>query len=275
MIYILGMSHAISTIDAFAGPGSPFTLENWITDGGPTFQPVPGADPGAPFDQIHANLLGPRFGPPLLPQDGKAPTANGPFVVNGRYVRMLRGVDPDKVLVTSINGNEHSVLSMVQHPVPYDFVLPWKTELGVIPGRQILPYTVVQQQVRDSIDLAVQTFRAIRIALPRTRVVQVMPPPPIPSEAHILRSHEPIVRNLKSIYRITPLSIRLKYHALYIHELIDQLRGMRIEWLLPPPAAVAPDGSLLEPFWREATHANTAYGTLVMEQIYHMLKLRN
>lgn len=269
MIYLLGMSHTISVVDAFAGPHSPFSHRSWWKEGTPTFRRIPPARSDSPLDGIQAALLTPQFGPPLLPHDPGPPGGPGQFVVSGRYVRLLRsmGEDPDAVLVTLINGHEQAILSMIQHPVPYDFVLPWRDDRSVLPDRQVVPSAVVERQVRDSMGRTREIFKALRAIRPRTRIIQVMPPPPIASQEQILRSQEPFVRGLEGAYRITPLSLRLKYHSLYVRESIAALGAMGIECLLPPEEAMAGDGSLREPYWLGATHGNPAYGGLVLEQI--------
>lgn len=106
----------------------------------------------------------------------------------------------------------------------------------------------------------------MRNKLPHLRIVHVMPPPPIESEAHIRNAPE-VFRERIEQDGVTPLSIRVKYYRLAEHVLEQALQPYRITLLRCPPEAAAPGGAIRDDYAFGATHGNEAYGALVLQQM--------
>ena len=67
-------------------------------------------------------------------------------------------------------------------------------------------------------------------------------------------------------FGVAPAPLRRKIYEIYEATLRDALADVGVR-LLSAPAEACDDGYLAEPYWREATHANAAYGRLVLEQL--------
>jgi len=192
--------------------------------------------------------------------------ADGTTVVRDRYRDLLAG-EPPELLVSTLGGNEHSIFSLYEHPVPFD-VLAGADDPGVGgdgPPRQIVPLEVVRRELRDRAEGLVRSCAALAALLPTTEVVQVMPPPPIADEAQIRRRPEVFVQVVEQ-FGVAPAPLRRKIYEIHEATLRDALSGVGVR-LLSAPSDACDDGYLAEPYWREATHANTAYGRLVLEQL--------
>jgi len=172
-------------------------------------------------------------------------------------------------MVSFLNGNSHAALSILQHPVPYDFILPGHENLGICTGFQPLPLDLIRRQL---VPYQLETIAALymmRLMLPTMRIIHVLPPPPSSAE-QIMRVPE-VFRDRLTDLGITPLTIRIKYYLLANQILREQMVGYGIELLDAPPASVGANGGLLDHYSAGATHGNLEYGQLVLDQLRTML----
>ena len=267
MIHIFGMSHAISVLEAFAGTALPVSHENFgqgsVSD--PEFAEIE-ALPGCPaaLGRIKAFVVPINHG-----MGGIAWFERNSLKMHPKFRLLLQQIisSGEKDFIFSfVHGNEHSILSMVQHEVPYDFVLPFRPRLPVRPEFQIVPYGAIQKQIRSAMIPTIAIMASMRQTCRNMKVVIVAPPPPTPSEAQILRMPEAF-RGEFERFGVTPASIRLKYYLLYCAELTSALKTLEVSVLNAPPDTVDTDGFLREPYWLAATHGNVAYGSKVLEQM--------
>lgn len=273
MIYLIGMSHAINVLKCVSAAPLALSHEDWVhhqTAG--SFFDVPTRPGLFEGDLLKAFVITPTagWGPlaVLRTVDGRPEIAAAPG-----YWQLLASVpaeDAGGLVVSFIHGSEHSMLSMLQHPQPFDFHWPAREDLPLIPRYQPIPLEVVTRQVEASAAATIAALTAMRAALPQRRIVHVMPPPPVASEAQIMRSPEVFAGHLQQ-QGITPLSIRLKYHGLYQWVLEQALAPLRIESLRAPREALNPDGSLADAYVQGCTHGNVDYGALVADQLAALL----
>lgn len=274
MIYFLGMSHVINVLKACSSIPLSFTHENWsaLNTAG-TFFNLP-VKPGVlPEESLKSFIISTAAGWGAVADssmaDGKINIVAAPGFID--LLNSIQPVQDEGVLFAFINGNEHSVLSMVQHPLPYDFHLPWREDLELLPGRQPLPLEVITRQLEQALKQTNAILLAMRLTLPRIRLVLVMPPPPLASEESIRKVPEVFADQFEQ-FGITPLSIRLKYYLYYTEMLSQTARNSGIEILPVPPQALNPDGSLADPYTYGCTHGNEHYGALVAAQIKHVVQ---
>ena len=74
---------------------------------------------------------------------------------------------------------------------------------------------------------------------------------------------------------ITPISIRVKYYLLFIEVLRQAMLAYRVELLENPPQANSANGALKDEYAYAATHANEAYGALVVQQMQSLMNQEN
>jgi len=270
MMYVLGMSHAINVLKAAAAGEFALTHENWSAlQSGERFFPLP-VKPGLvegdslqAFIVSHATNWGSVAGIQPKADGGKHVVA-----VDG-YVRLLESIanaGAADVIFSFMHGNEHSMLSLVQHARPCDFHLPWETQSTLVEKAQPLPFDVVRRQMEQALNPALACLAMMRGKLPGVRIVHVMAPPPIESEAHIRQAPE-VFREKIEKTGVTPLSVRLKYYRLAERMLAESLAALDVTLLAAPDQARSPSGAIRDDYAYGATHGNEAYGRLVLDQM--------
>jgi hypothetical protein len=270
MNFVLGMSHAINVLKALSNAPLSFSHENWVnlsTEG--QFFDVQTKLGLLPGDVLKAFIVTPACGWGLMAQMQTLADGSQNVVGVEGYIHLLQSLKPvqdNSCLFSFVHGNEHSVLSMVQHPEPYDFFLPWRTDLDILPGYQPIAYEVVRLQMEQALSATLGCLAMMRLQLPGIRLVHVLPPPPVASEQQIMKTPE-IFKDQFARFGITPVSIRVKYYLLLIEVLRQALTPYRIELLECPAQACRDDHALRDDYAYAATHANEAYGALVAQQM--------
>lgn len=276
MIYVIGMSHAINVLKACSREPLSFSHDDWsfFSTEGKFFDLT--IKPGVfPDDHFKVFIISRAAGwgqiAELQTKDGKNIVAAVPGFCD--LLESIKVAQDNGILITFINGNDHSVLSLLQHPIPYDFLLPWRSDLDLMPGRQPVPLDVITRQMESALNSTIATLTFMRISLPKMRILHVMPPPPMASEEQIRKAPEVFGDKIRQC-GITPLPIRIKYYLLYQEVIGRTLSNLGIEAIMPPDKALNPDGSLADQYVYGCTHGNDLYGSLVVDQIATFIKDR-
>ena len=268
MIYILGMSHAINVLKAASRVPLTFTHENWSEMASASqffdIEAKPGLIVG---DTLKAFLVHPSLGWGMMAKLNTLPDGQRQVIAVDGFIGLLRSIESaqeNNCLFSMVLGNEHSHL--VQHAVPYDFYLPWNQNLELLPDTQPVAYEIIRRQMEQALSYQIACVAIMRTLLPNLRLVHVLPPPPIESEIQLLKTPEIFGEQLTR-FGITPFSIRLKYYLLAVDILRQALNPFGVELLEAPPEAVSANGGLKDEYVYGATHANEAYGELVIKQM--------
>ncbi len=273
MIYLLGMSHAINVLKAAAAGAFALTHENWSSlNSGEQFFDLPAKPNLVPSGHLRAFIISRATGWGSVAEMRTGANGQKHVAAVEGYIRLLESLKdagPDDILFSFVHGNEHSILSLVQHPNPYDFFESWDAESALESGTQPVPFEVVQRQMEKALNPSVACLAMLRAKLPHLRVVHVMAPPPIESETHI-RSTPEVFRERLEQNGVTPLSIRLKYYRLAQRMLAESLQALGIGLLASPAEAVGPSGAIKDAYAFGATHGNERYGELVLGQMASM-----
>jgi hypothetical protein len=183
------------------------------------------------------------------------------------FLVMVGKLSPQDVVLSAIGGNQHAVYSTIQHPVPFSFFEP-DSSAPIPADVSVIPYRILEAnfakgiRARDGASLT-----ALRNAT-QARVVHLLAPPPKRDNEHIMRHHESRFahENIAGL-GVSPPELRMKFWNLQRRVLEDICEELGIEVLGPPAAAVDEDGFLAPEFYAsDATHANPAYGELVVAQ---------
>lgn len=182
---------------------------------------------------------------------------------------VVSNLDEDDLLVSTTGGNQHQVFGLIQHPVAFDFHEP--NHFSVM--HEVIPYNALW----DVFEMGIrgkdgELLRRLRRAA-KCRFWHLAPPPPKESEAHILQRFETHFANQGIADKgITPSLIRLKLWMLQCRVLERVCSELDIGLLPPPQQGQTPEGFLAHEFYaNDATHANEAYGELVLQQLEGML----
>ena len=185
------------------------------------------------------------------------------------FLKLAGGLGTTDTVISMIGGNQHAVFSTIQHPQPFSFLMPGDTPdpadsaLATIPYRALAVHFDNGIRGRDG-----KSLKALRDAT-RARMIHLQPPPPKSDNQHIMRHHESNFAN-ENITQlgVSPPVLRLKFWRLQSELLARLCAELGIEVLPPPAAALDPEGYLAHDCYaNDATHANPAYGELVLQQI--------
>jgi len=170
--------------------------------------------------------------------------------------------------VLSISGNEHQMMGLVNHPRPFDFVLPERPEIPLLAGREVVPFEIIEDALRSWMreDLFEELSRIITIP-----AVQLESPPPILDHDHITR-YSGIFKDKIETLGINHPMVRYKLWRTSCRITKSFCEKFSIRYVEAPPEAIGPEGFLhykaLSP---DPTHANAWYGGLVVNQIRQLL----
>lgn len=276
MNYLIGMSHMISLLKAICTGPFPFTLENWSTSASLDFSDIPVQQGILPGDVLKALIVSAQGWGGMAQLDTRV-IGQPLLTAMPGYIQLLRSLEPnqtDGCLISMLNGNDHSALSLVQHIAPYDFCLPSHPELPLLEEAQLIPYSIVRKKLEPWMNKTVASLAMARVMLPAIRIIHVFPPPPVASNDLIMKGPELFQAHLER-FGVAPLSLRVKWYLLanqIIRESIASL-GLKIEFLDAPSQSSGSDLGLKDTYALGATHANERYGQLIARQIQAALNL--
>lgn len=184
------------------------------------------------------------------------------------FLTRVQRLGPGDVVLSMIGGNQHAVLSTIQHPQPFDFFTPDHDEpptgdVEIIPFRALA--NVFSTGLRRGDGTALQALRKATQA----RVVHIIPPPPKADNAFIEKHHETLFATAGIASRgVSSPSLRLKFWKLQTRILRRMCNKLGIEVLMPPALTIEAPGFLRHEYYAEdATHANWLYGERLIREI--------
>lgn len=170
---------------------------------------------------------------------------------------------------SAVGGAAHSVLAMVRHPRPFDFVLPERPDLPLDPEAEILPHGAMRAAMAAPLREYLDIIGLIR----RTatgRVFHIESPPPLEDGARVLADvpwafFQGLTRD------VSPAPLRWKCWRLHSELVAEYCAGQGIEVLPAPGEAVDARGFLKPELYADAMHVNEGYGALVLRQMRRVL----
>lgn len=182
----------------------------------------------------------------------------------------LKALSADDVAVLSLFGTSHNVIGLLNHPRPYGIMEPGDP-IENLGSAELIPHAALRSEIRAKLTQTA-TLSGLVEAAP-CPVFHLAPPPPKADLSFV---------NKKSNYRgvdiaeagFAPAQQRLKFWRLEQHVLDEVMTSLGGAAIAPPSEALTDEGFLAEPFHaNDATHANLAYGKLVLEQLIAAAKI--
>ncbi len=221
----------------------------------------------APFELQHLQLQKPVYKPFLRRQGDE-------IVYNSRLRQDLAAAiaaDGVERIVCCIGGAVHTVVGLVNHPRPFDLLLPGSTVDDTAAGADIIAYDLVAASIRRRAAMQVHLLRLVMTLADGLPVVQLCPPPPVARDDLILGSPSGFAAALAE-HGEPPAPLRLKLWRTYCNVLAEMCDELGAPCLAAPSRCLDPAGFLREEFWgADPTHANAQYGALVVEQLLHSM----
>ena len=270
MIYVLGMSHIGPVVAACSGARAHSQINQFNGKQPPAFVDID-TQAGIANDRVQAASIylghvAPHWGPILV--DMNAANVLSYVPAYREFLEAIKAEDGKNTLFVFMNGEEYVYMTRRNHAVPYDFTLPSRLDLPILPQRQVVPFDVIRRQVAYLTARGLANFSLIRLVHPSLRVVHVVCPPPVPAD-YLLDDGLPVPGNAWA-----DDALRLKLYLTYAEYMSEQLARHGIVTLNPPPETVGADGLLLPEYIFNSTHGNTFYGSRVLRQMNHIHRAR-
>jgi hypothetical protein len=175
--------------------------------------------------------------------------------------RVARG----RLVLTSLGGSAHTVLATVEHPRPFDFILPSRPDLPLDESRVVVPADAVREKLAEIASPYLDTIPAV-VRAATAPVVYLEPPPPVADTDLIA----PCI--IWDFYPGQPQIVAprwLRYKVWRLHcEVIAEACTRHGVGLARAPAGAMDSGGFLHPdFNEDGAHANGAYGALVLQHL--------
>jgi hypothetical protein len=201
-------------------------------------------------------------------------TTDGQAVFNQAFVAdVVDCVNRHKPLLicAAWGGNQHYVHGAINHPRPFDFVLPGAPELPLVAGAEVIPYDLLRRCfTHDPIALTLlwKQFQAA-CDLP---IYHLAAPPSPQSNALIAESLPVEWRSRAEQLGITPPSLRYKLWWLATETMKEISVGAGIRFLWPPEQTIDTEGLLRSEYANDGIHGNSNYGEAVIDQIDALIR---
>lgn len=172
---------------------------------------------------------------------------------------------PTPLHISMLGGNDHCVICLANDPRRFDFVLSEAPDLGLDPQAEILPAALLRVELKRRVSRYLDALAAYR-AVVKGRLVHIESPPPVPSAAFI-QSHPDTFGALLASRGVAPALFRYKMWRLHSGLYREACARLGVEFLPSPREMQDTQGMLVQPAWRDATHANVVYGRRVLAQL--------
>ena len=171
------------------------------------------------------------------------------------------------LVVSVIGGNKHNILGLLNHPRPFDFILPDEPDLPFTPSAECVPVELVAASLAKRAANEFDLLRALRRAT-KVAMIQVESPPPNPSVEHI-RRHPGVFRDRIDALGVAPATLRYKLWRVHSSVVRALCAEIGVEFLAAPRDAQDPQRMMVEEAWAaDPTHGSAWYGSLVLKQIF-------
>jgi hypothetical protein len=190
------------------------------------------------------------------------------------YSTALKSQTPDmktfmgaEHVFSMIGGNFHNVFGLIEHPTRFDFTYPDIEELHT-EERVLVHYGMLREYFIENMGQVLNALKVLtaKIAFP---IHHISSPPPSFSEAPILanpKSFAPLLH-----LGIAPPHLRLKLYRLHTDIIRDHCQTIGVKFVEVPPNTTDERGFLLPHLCaNDPTHANAAYGAIVLNQVFEL-----
>jgi hypothetical protein len=171
-----------------------------------------------------------------------------------------------ELIVSLVGGNKHNIFGLLNHPRPFDFILPDEPDLPFTTGAESVPFDLVAESLARRAANDLDLLRTIRKAT-KAAVIHMESPPPNPSVEHI-RRHPGVFKDRIDALGVAPAHLRYKLWRVHSHVVRAVCSEAGIVFVPAPREAQDTQSMMLEPAWADdPTHGNAWYGALVLEQV--------
>lgn len=197
------------------------------------------------------------------------PDNRGGYVLNPRVRSMVEERLPDRkyLWISMFGGNAHNALTLLEHPRPFDFILPENTNLPWIPSTELIPVAYVERFLARMAEVYILNMSCLRNAVAED-VIHIESPPPNGDDQYVLEHLEGYFKDQSADPRIAPRVLRYKLWKLHSALIRNACIANNITFLDAPRDTCDVDGFLVPAGYSgDSTHAGPWYGGKILQQI--------
>ena len=195
---------------------------------------------------------------------------NGEVALDGALVDELRAISElhrPAVCFSSVGGNAHNVMGLLEHPRPFDFVLHERPELPLRPAAEVVPSRLMRRALESKVQGQLDGMRLIHAEL-GIPAFHLESPPTVESEEHVRKSSEKAFVDRLRETAVAPAALRYKLARLHSAIFSDACADFGVSFVAVPEEASDEHGFLVPEAWSDnATHGSERYGAMVLRQI--------
>jgi len=170
------------------------------------------------------------------------------------------------LVALSILGNEHNGFGLLQAEQPFDFVLTPRDVCESSDGVTLVPHSAMRESYERFMERN-GSIRRIRQAAP-CAVYHLSTPPPKGDNNFLIERTRRYREQLIAEIGISSPKLRLKLWDLEMRVLRVMCESWGVSFVFAPDEARSVEGFLKPEYYaNDATHANAAYGELVLRQL--------
>jgi glycosyltransferase involved in cell wall biosynthesis len=223
------------------------------------------AGTGGPVRILRAQFFGRRIG--FLEEDWKAHGGRSPA-----YWDRLMELAAGKAVLLSYGGNQHYADFLFERNPPFDFLDREEPQLPQDAQTVLVPRRLVKAHFSHSIDELRTIIARLQQAGCRAVAVLGTPPPKADlsryweeiQEAEPFKVMAEAIGLSLSTVKLTPPSVMLKLWRALQEVMAEAAAEAGVRFVPAPAESTTTDGFLKEKYHADATHANKAYGRLVL-----------
>jgi hypothetical protein len=174
-------------------------------------------------------------------------------------------------IVTVFGGGHHLALTMLDNGHPMDVILPGREELPQRRDAMLVTVDFAKAIFLQVMQPTFTTLTCLREALPDVSISQIECPPPNGDNKYVRARLGNFFESTMTPEQLDALSTpaqRYKFWRLQSEMYNDTCRTIGIDYMPVPATAVSDDGFLKpEHFGEDSTHANPAYGRLILDAL--------
>lgn len=169
-----------------------------------------------------------------------------------------------KHVFSMFGGNFHNIFGLIENPQRFDFVYPGIPEIDT-EKRTLVHYDMIRDYFVQNMG---QMLRGIALLRSKTGfpIYHICSPPPAFGEERIRMNPKSFGEHLH--LGISPAYLRMKFYRLHTDIVKAHCETIGVNFIDVPARAIDKDGFLLPDYCQnDPTHANKAYGALVLQQV--------
>lgn len=198
------------------------------------------------------------------------PGDDGGFQLNPELVRLIDERVPSshqRVLVSMFGGNAHNALTLLEHPVPFDFILPEQPTCPRISGVDLVPNGVISKFIFNLAEPYMLNLATLKKAF-EDPIIHIESPPPLGDDDFVLENLEGYFRDQMENPKPAPRWLRYKLWRLHSAIIKRHADALGVEFMAAPDEGMDEEGFLLRSdYGTDSTHAGPGYGLRILKQL--------